>query len=228
MRLNDSKNLLSAWCREAGRVTFAIPAGSSREARRRRAITAPLCAFEGVADIKPERDILSVRDVMPMPGSLAMNASPTVTMTAMFLAEVLDRLLGRSAADDELSDFLFESIERLGRMSGRDVANFHVVFLYALTHYAGIGPDVEDYHRGSVFDMREGRFRASSPMHGDVIEGDEARALMLISRTPIAHAGRIAFTADSRNRALDLLLRYYSIHLTPLSNLKSLEILREL
>ena len=37
-RISDSKSLLSVWERTRGRLTFAIPAGASREARRRRAL----------------------------------------------------------------------------------------------------------------------------------------------------------------------------------------------
>ncbi|MBP3537467.1 MAG: recombination protein O N-terminal domain-containing protein, partial [Muribaculaceae bacterium] len=62
VRLSDSRNLLSAWSREAGRITFAIPAGATREARRRKAMTSPLAFFEGIADIRDNRDIQTVRD----------------------------------------------------------------------------------------------------------------------------------------------------------------------
>lgn len=228
VRLTDSKNLLSVWSREAGRLTFAIPAGSSREARRRRAITAPLGTFCGVSDIRPDREILSVRDIMPLPGSPAMNPSPAQGMSAMFLAEVLDSLLRRQEPDDRLSDFLFRSMDILSAATGAAAANFHIVFMYTFAHYAGIAPDTGDYRRNAVFDMREGRFRLSAPLHDDHIEGDEARMMMLISRTPLARAGRLPLTRATRNRALDLILRYFSLHLAPLNSLKSPEILRML
>lgn len=226
VRLNDSKNLLSAWSRQAGRVTFVIPAGAGREARRRRALTSPLSTFEGVCDLRSDRDVLSVRDVMPMPGSAAMNPSATGGMTAMFLAELLDTLLRKSAPDDGLSDFLFSAVELFAGMKGRDAANFHIVFLYALAHYLGIAPDTGEYFRNAVFDMREGRFSPSAPLHDDRLEGSEARMMILIARTPLSRPGRLPLNRDSRNRALDVILRYFSLHLVPLTSLKSLEILR--
>ena len=228
VRLNDSKNLLSVWSRQAGRLTFAIPAGSSREARRRRAITAPLGTFCGVCDIRPDREILSVRDIMPLPGSPAMNPSPVQTMSAMFLAEALDLLLRRQEADERLSDFLFGSMELLAATTGAAAANFHIIFLYTFAHFAGIAPDTGDYGPKAVFDMREGRFRPSAPLHDDHIEGDEARMMMLISRTPLSRAGRLPLSRAGRNRALDLILRYFTLHLSPLGSLKSPEILRML
>ncbi len=226
VRLSDSKNLLSAWCRQAGRITFVVPSGSSREARRRRAITSPLSTFEGVCDFHSTRDIQSIRDVMPLPGSPAMSPSALNAMTAMFLAEVLDLLLSKSPPDDELSDFLFGSVALFAGMRGRAAANFHIAFLYALAHYIGIAPDTDGYSRGSVFDLREGRFNPSAPLHADRVEGDEARMMMLLCCTPLARSGRLPLTRDSRNRALDVILRYFSLHLTPLTSLKSLDVLR--
>lgn len=226
VRLSDSRNLLSAWSREAGRVTFAIPAGATREARRRKAVTSPLAFFEGIADIRDYRDIQTVRDIMPMPGSIAMNPSPVTGMSAFFIAEVLDLLMRKSTPDDDISDFLFDSIAAFAQMKGRDAANFHIVFLYALAHYSGIAPDTGEYVPASVFDMREGRFRRSAPLHDDHIEGNEARMMMLVARTPLNRPGHLPFTRQSRNRALDLILRYYALHLAPLTSLKSLDILR--
>lgn len=228
VRLSDSKNLLSVWSREAGRLTFAVPAGSGREARRRRAIMAPLGAFEGVCDLRPDREIYSVRDVMPMAGSAAIGLAPAQTLTALFLAEVLDRLLSACAPDSRLNDYLFESLELFQNLKGRAAANFHLLFLFGLTYFTGIAPDLGDYAPGASFDLRDGRFRTAAPLHGDCVQGDDARLLMLMAALPFSKGGRLPLSRAQRNAALDTLLHYYSLHLTPVDSLKSLEILREL
>ena len=205
VKLNDSKNLLSAWCRELGRVTFAVPSAISREGRRRRALTAPMCVFEGVSDIRPGRDIQTVRDVRAVPSSLALNPSPAKLVTAMFLAEVLDLLLRRSQADEPLSDFLFGSAEALSVLDDpRAVANFHLVFMYRLAHFAGIGPELYGYSRGSVFDMREARFRPTVPLHADFLRGDECTVLMALSRADYVSAARLPLDRQGRRAALDV------------------------
>ncbi len=228
VKLSDSKNLLSAWSRELGRVTFAVPAAVSREGRRRRALTAPLCVVEGVSDIRPGRDILSIRDVRALPASLALSPSPAKVVTAMFLAEALDVLLRRSQPDSTLSDFLFGSVEALAALDdARAVANFHLVFLFRLTHFAGIAPQLKDYRRGTLFDLREARFRSTAPLHADFLRGDECTVLMALSRADYASACHLPLDRYGRRRALDLVLSYYSLHLSPLASLKSLDVLRE-
>lgn len=228
-KVSDSKNLLSAWTRTHGRLTFSLPAGAGREARRRRALTAPLCTFACECDIRPGRDIHTVRDLRALPGSLAMQPSPTKTLSAQFIAETLDILLRRSEPDGALSDYIFDSVDRLGAMTdSRAVAAFHLIFLYQLTHHAGIAPDLSAWGSGAIFDMRDACFRNTAPLHADFIAGKECTAMMTIARADFESAARLPLDRHARKLALDKILRYYSIHLTSLGSLKSLEILRSM
>lgn len=229
VKLNDSKNLLSVWTRQLGRLTFAIPAGTGREARRRRALTAPLCTFEGECDVRPDRDILTIRDLRALPGSLALDSSAVKNITAMFLAEVLDLLLKKTEVDKPLSEFLFTSVDTLAALTdSRAVASFHIIFLYKLTYFAGIGPELEGWKRGAIFDMRDACFRSTAPLHRDFLQGRECTALMALSRASYASAANLPFDRYARKTALDYILQYLSLHLAPLSSLKSLEVLRAL
>ncbi|MBD5233834.1 MAG: hypothetical protein HDS65_06585 [Bacteroidales bacterium] len=227
VKVSDSRNLLSVWTRQHGRLTLAMPAGNTPEARRRKALTVPLAVFDCIADVRPGKDIISVRDITAAPLSLAVAGSPVKNLTAMFLAELLDLLLKRSDADERLSDFLFYSLETLALLDGSAaVANFHLVFLFRLAWYAGIAPDLSGWHRHAVFDLREGAMRNSLPLHHDFIAGRELSALMALSRADYSSAARLPFGRSERNRALDFILDYYSMHLTSLSSLKSLDVLR--
>lgn len=227
VRFNESKNLLTVWTRQSGRLTLAMPAGASREARRRRALTTPLSTFDCVADIKPGREVHSVRDMSAAPHSLAVEFSAPKQLVSMFLAEVLDLLLKRAEPDGPLSDFLFYSLEVFAALTEpAAVANFHIVFLYGLSYFAGIAPDLSGWSNGAVFDLREGVFRTTLPMHRDFLSSRESLALVSVSRVSYRTAGRLPFNREARNRALDVILQYYTFHLASMSSVKSLEILR--
>lgn len=226
---SDSKNILSVWSRELGRVSMLVPAGSGREARRRRALSTPLATFEGECDIRPGRELLTVRDVRPMEASLALCADPAKSLTALFLAEALDLLLRRSERDDTLSDFLFGSLEVLSALTNATAtANFHLVFLYHLAGPLGIAPDVSEWRQGYVFDMRDGVFRAAEPSHADFLTPAESADLAGLDRFNYRNMHVWRLSHDDRNAVLDRLLRYYAIHLAPLTAMKSLEVLRSL
>jgi len=228
VRVNDSRNLLSVWSREHGRLTFVMPAGNGREARRRRALTGPLALFEAVGDVRPDRDIITVRDLMPMPESPAMSMSPVRAASAPFLAEALDLLLRRTPADDILSAYLFDAISYYGTASTAAAANFHISFLYHLSVFLGIAPDIDEAAPGDYFDMREGRFISTAPLHGDYLSAADSRILLALARVPITHCGMLRVPRHERRRAIDSILHYYSLHLCELEGLQSLPILRRI
>lgn len=227
VKVSDSKNILSAWTRTFGRLSFSIPSGAGREARRRRAICGPLAAFEAECDVRPGRDIHSLRDVRACASSLSLASSPAKSVVAIFLSEVLDLLLRRSEPDEALSDFLFGSAEAFAAISDNSLtASFHIIFLYHLTHYAGIEPDMSGYAPGTVFDLREGVFRATHPLHPDFLTADEAA---LFASLPAArYDAPLGIDHTARRRLLNAILKYYGLHLMSLSSLKSLEILRDM
>lgn len=228
VRLNDSRNLLSVWAAGLGRVTFALPAGVSRESRRRRALTQPMVLFEAVADIRPGRDIHTMKELSPMPGSPVMTLSPIRMAVASLIAEALDLLLRRSSVDDAMTDFLFDSAVFFGEAEDQAAGNFTLSFLYHLMYYLGIAPDVDEYRPGRYFDLKEGRFTTSLPMHADILTAEDTRAAVVLARVPLRRSGLIKMPRFERRRALDLLLHYYSLHLLSLDGLKSLTVLRQI
>lgn len=227
VRVNDGRNLLSVWSRDHGRMTIAMPSGAGREAKRRRALTSPLALFEAVADLRPDRDIVTVRDLVPLPSSPAMVMSPTRMAGATFLAEALDVLLRRTEVESALSDFLFDAVTFYGQASVAAAAKFHISFLCHLGAYMGIAPDTGQEGEAAVFDLREGRFAASPPLHGDYLTGEDARVVKILGRVPLRRCGLIKMPRYERRRALDTILHYYDLHLMSLDGLKSLEILRQ-
>lgn len=226
VKVADSRNLLSVWTAGEGRLSFAVAAGHGREAARRRALLSPLATFEAVADIRPQRTIHTLRDVAPLPHSLAFAASPVKTANAQFLADALDVLLRQSPPDTELSDFLFDAVALFADAEGHATANFNASFFYHLTYFLGISPNLEG--EGSVFDLRSGSLAPAPPLHPDYVAGDDCAALRALARVPLRHCGMLRIPRADRARALDTILRYYSIHIAPLDSLASLAIVKSL
>lgn len=225
IKLNDKQNLLSAWSREVGRITLTMPAGAGREAARRRALTRPLYCFEGVADIRPQREIHTIRDLRPHGAAGVPVLAVVKDMVGIFIAEVLDLLLRQAAPDDTLSSFLFESTEILHEAESEEVVSyFPIQFLLRLTEFLGIGPDFDT--PGNIFDLREGRFLSACPLHRDFADDATAEDLRCLVACTYSTTPTLRWTRTRRNEMLDLLLRYLSIHITPLTSLHSLSTLR--
>lgn len=228
VRHSDRHSILTVYSREAGRMAFAVPAGAGREATRRRALLMPLGLAECVADIKPGREIHQMsepRSDNPLHG---LRSNPVKSAVAMFVAELLGVVLRDGPPDEGLFDFICRSVLLLDALPAARTANFHICFLYYLGRYLGIEPDTESFREGCVFDMVDGTFRMTAPMHRHYLEPQRARAVAMLGRMTFANMHLFRMTRLQRNDLLDGVLEYYSLHYTGLGGLHSLDVLREI
>lgn len=227
IKYNEKHSILSAYSLELGRVSFLLPAGSGREAARRRALMMPLGTFECVADIRHGQDIYIMKEPKADIISHGIHSNPIKSALALFIAELLSVVLREYQEDKALFLFLRQSIERLNDAT-EGVANFHLCFLYRLGCFVGIEPDVSTYQEGRIFDMVDGIFRVSAPLHSQYLGQQEAAVVALLSRMTFDNMHRFRLSRENRNQMLDVILEYYTIHYASLSSLKSIDVLRAL
>lgn len=227
---DDRTSVLSAWSAEHGRVGIVMPAGAGREARRRRALTMPLALFEGVCVSRPGRDLIQLRDLRPWAMTSSVHANPVKAAMALFLADVLDGVLRTSQPDEHLTHFLQTGVQALHALTRpAAAANFHLWFLRVLAALTGIEPDYGSWSPGAVFDMTEGVFRATPPLHGRWLAPDDALAVRMLGRLTIRSMAHVGLSREQRGRILEGIIDYYSLHGMPAASAaRSLEILRTL
>lgn len=189
----------------------------------------PLGLVECMADVRPGRDILSMRDVRPMAVMSPVATGDVVKMAlAAFMAEVLGLLLRERTPDEHLFDFVASMAAELAA-AGPGVANFHLMFLYRLSRFLGVEPDVATYAPGRFFDMREGVFRILVPIHADYLSPQEGRVVVMLSRMRSHNLHRWRLNRNNRNDILDHILDYYARHLgVRTDSMSSLAVLRTL
>ena len=230
VKYSDSRSILSGFSRERGRVSVSVPSGRGRSAARLRALTMPLSVIDvETTDGSDRREILTLRSAVPAVVAPNVVSNPARSTQAVFLAEVLGTVLRQSEEDRGVFGFVEQSVRVLDALPARRTGMFHIAFLSGLTRLLGIEPDVSTYGAGTgFFDLREGIWRGNAPVHPDFLEAAESRGAYLLARSGYETACRLGWGRVERRRALDLLLRYYSIHIAPLTGLKSLDVLRSL
>ncbi|MCM1077149.1 MAG: DNA repair protein RecO C-terminal domain-containing protein [Bacteroides sp.] len=227
-KYSDTQTILTAYSRERGRVSLALPAGSGKAAARMRALTMPLGLIECVSDARPGREILPMRQVVQECALATIHSDPVKQMVAMFLSEVLAVVVQTGDRDEALFDFLVAAVKVLDGADAKRTANFHICFLFNLARHLGIEPDVSTYTAGAVFDMADGRWRVSPPLHRHYIEVKDAEVVWRLSRMTFGNMHRFRFNREQRNAVIDTMLEYYSMHYASMRHLRSLDILRML
>lgn len=227
VKFNDRHNILTVYSEEMGRVSLLISAGASKSAKRVRALTSPLSRFECIGTIFPNREIIQVKDIKLQNTDISLRTNPLKITIALFITEILSLLLRETQQDNKLFLFLSNAIDILEKDS-ESIANYPIVFLYTLSVFLGIAPDPTSYHPQYYFDMVDGIFRPTPPLHRHFLSIADSMVMMTLSRISFRNYHQFKFTRKERNEILDFIISYYDLHYTSLARLKSLDILRQL
>lgn len=223
---SDTTSIAVLLTKDAGIISALTPAGHSREANRRRAILMPMSVVNVLVAGKNLAELPRLKQV-ERAAVPELRESHLKNISALFLADVLNALLPRSEPDSHLFDFIRDSIALFGEVTQSNmIANFHIAFLIGLQHKLGINPDLTTYRRGFLFDMKAGMFRTSTAADGECLNREESEIAFTIGRMTYRNCALFNLNHGQRNRVLDIILRYFSIHLRDISNLPSLEVVR--
>lgn len=229
VRYNDRHSILSVYTRQRGRLSVLVSAGNGREASRRRAIIMPGSRFSCVADIRDvSGKIPLMRDVQSRGTSPAAIADPVKSAVTLFIVDFLNTILRDAQPDELLFDYVDRMLADYTTLSGIVQANFHILFLIKLMHFLGIEPDIATYRKGYVFDIDDGIFRSSPPLHGHFLDPVQSQIAAKILRINYRNMHCYKLSAKDRNTILDIIINYYTVHFTSLQSMKSLEVLRSL
>lgn len=228
IKYGDSRMIVDMFTREAGRMSFAVSfSRSSRASALRRQVFRPLSLLDVECDIVPRRQLHKLRSARLSCPLAALSADPYKLSISLFVTEFLCHALRGEQQNVPLFDYIADSIQWLdGSVSG--VSNFHLVFLMRLSRFLGFYPNLDGYRPGDCFDLRSGCFCSLRPLHSDVLLPEEAARIRLMMRMnfPTMHLFRMS--RDERNRLVEIVVRYYRIHIPSFPELRSLAVLREL
>ena len=102
----------------------------------------PGSSFSCVLDIRDNRSLQSLRDIMP--SRLMMLENPVATSVVLFICDFLAALLRDSQPDAALYDFVDRAISHITSTS-RSIANSPIAFLISLMQFMASHPTP---HRG--------------------------------------------------------------------------------
>ena len=210
-----------------GRQSFMVQGLGSRGGRSgtRAALFQPLFAleFEGLESSK-----MQMHRFAEVHAGIVLRSIPfdvKKSTIALFMAEVLHRLVKESEANEMLFDFVWGSIEALD-VADEGVANFHLWCLSNLCRFLGFSPGNE-YMADGWFDMAEGLYVGVEPPKRLAMSPQNAQILRDMLECDVRYLGEVGLNRAQRVEFLDALLAYYAYHLDTINSVQSIKILQE-
>lgn len=226
LKYNDSSSIVHAFTEEDGRMSFWLRIPKSHKAKVKSVLFQPLSILELNIDVS-KRGLNYIREAQAVFPFSSLPFDPLKLSVALFLAEYLSKVLREEAQNLPLFAYLENSIQWLDG-TNEVPANFHLVFLMRLSRFLGLYPNLDNYHEGDFFDLENGCFVSSQPFHGQFVQGQQAKHILTLMRMNYETMHLFRMSRTDRNEILDVLLKYYSIHIPGSADLKSLPVLKEL
>ena len=224
IKYGDNSLIVYMLTDRGGRSSFMVRGVKSGRGGNRLALFQPMFVVEFEAYSSPKAQMDTLREVHTAIPLESLPFDVVKSTIALFMAEVLYRLVRDVEPSSPLFDFVCRAVQSLDEATV-GVANYHLKFLVELSRHMGFYP-ASDYREGDVLDMREGVFVGCAPLHGDVMSVENSRTLATLMITDFEQLGTIPMNRHSRDSFLTAMLDYFAYHLDSVGGIRSVEILR--
>ena len=227
VKYGDASLIVDMLTESMGRVSFIVRIPKTQKGKLKKHLFQPLTILSIVFNYRQRSSLQHIRDINIAVPYTSIPVVPAKIGIAMFLAEFLTYVTRDEQRNDPLYQYVESSLRWLDDAIG-GYANFHLVFMLRLSRFIGFWPNLDDYHEGCLFDLREARFTSIAPLHHDVLQPAEARFIGTFMRMNYGNMRAFKMSRTQRNHITDIILLFYRLHVADMPELKCLDVLKEL
>ena len=165
-----------------------------------------------------------VKNVKSLVSFNSINSNIIKYNIALFISEVLMSIIRHEESDSKIFNFIKESL--IWFENSEKFSNFHILFLIYLTNFLGILPE-KNTNNYPFFDIENGNFTSKSNS-SNCINGKVIEDFSLILGTKFDYLNDVLTNVNQRRNMIDLILKYYQIHVPGFKIPKSIGILNDL
>ncbi|WP_277240852.1 DNA repair protein RecO [Prevotella pallens] len=226
VRFGESSLIVDVLTKSSGRVSFMVHIPKTSKGKIKKQYFQPMTLLDFEYDFRQRSNLQRIKDVRVSLPYSSISIDPAKSCISLFLSEFIYYATRNEQENPTLFTYISTSLEWLDN-AYEDFANFHLVFMMRLGKFLGFHPFLEDFTPGCFFDLRNGCFTLSMPLHTDFLNAADAGHLYNLMRMNFDTMKLFKLSHDDRNRITEIVLRYYKLHLPNMPELQSFDILRE-
>jgi len=226
IKYKENSSIVYLYTDGFGRQTYLINGLRSSKSKAKQSLFHPLFLLDIEAYHNPKSDIQRLKECQL---AVPLQSTPfvlTKSSLALFISELLYKVVREEEPNAELFGFLYHSILMLDELED-GVANFHLHFLTQLSKYLGFYPNIAKQEDASYFDIKTGEFCVFRPRHPLFFSTESTSLLKSLINLPASRLSQLELNRHQRNSFLGSMMEFYSFHFENLSQLKSLQVLSE-
>lgn len=223
----ESSLIVKVYTSEFGLQSYILSGLKGKKSKHKLALLQPLSLVDLIVSNSSKGSLQRVSEITLLKPYFDIPYDPTKRSIAIFLNEVLYKVLKEEHADNSLFEFIKNALLVLD-LKQDSCANFHIYFMIQLSPYLGFSPHGSIEEKNHLFDLKEGRFVASVPIHRYYLNTDDTRIFQKLLNASFENFQTISLNRLQRKELLQSLLQYYQLHVGSFGEVKSLAILEEI
>ncbi len=221
---SDTSLIVKFYTERFGLQSYIVKGARSRRSKIRPALLEHLSLLEMVVYHRPKKELQIIRELRMEYQFRSIPFDMRKSAQALFINEVIVKSITEEEANTPLFSFLHDTITSLDDPNAF-TPDFHLNFMLAFARYLGFFP-LTNYSVGHCFDLADGNFSASIPLHRHYIP-PEIAGLFHRFICNFTINSKIFVNAQERNMLLQFLIELYRLHLPTFTGLRSPVVLKE-
>jgi DNA repair protein RecO (recombination protein O) len=220
VRYSETSLIVKIYTELFGLQSYMIRGIRSKKSQIRPAQLQHLSIVDMVVYHKEKKDIQHIKELKIALPFKSIPFDIRKSSVVIFLNEVLYNVIREQEANPALFNFLYNALQVLD-LKEKGLSGFHLQFLVQLTRHLGFFPRNNYSDEAPAFDLQEGIFTKQS-LH-PLLYMDEplSKYFSILATLSFDDTESFSIPADQRNKLLEYLLRYYSIHIPGVKPIKS-------
>jgi DNA repair protein RecO (recombination protein O) len=215
----DNGAVVKLYSRHQGIISCWAQSIHKKTSKTKVNLLQPLTIVKAEINDKENNSLIQLKELEVAVHTPAIALHIEKSTIAIFLSELLLKLLKESVSDESLYLFIRDAIVLLDSTTEK-CANFHIVFIIALSNHLGLLPNANHTAETSYFNLKDGIYQNQMPMHPHFLNPAESEWLSKLSEYEMEDFYKPVIPAASRKLLLRGLLEYFELHLaiTPLKS----------
>ena len=210
-----------------GLQSYIVNGVRSKKSKFKSNIFQPLSLVEMVVYYKENKGLQRLSEIRCQPQLMNISSDIKKSSIAIFLNEVLIKVLKEEDNNSSLFDFLFHAIQLLD-LNSNNGNNFHLQFLISLSRFAGFYPLGSYNESCRFFDMMEGKFVPVATGHPHIISDPYCKLFHQLINCSFEKNEDLKINNNERKILLAAILDYYRLHISNFGIIKSQHVLEEI
>lgn len=215
IKYRETSIIVKIFTQVLGLQTYIIQGVRAKNPRHSISLFQPLTRLDMVVYHKKQRSIQRVAEVKNYAPNDKILANVKKSAIAIFLSELLSKVIHEEERNEPLFNFLWLEVMRLNEQT-TDYDLFYLTFMLQLSHYLGFGIS-------SVQDIYAQLRRSGQHWNIDKKVLEKLDELL----TDQEHRS-IKIDKSTKRHVTELIVKFYQLHMESLNHLKSLKILQEI